>query len=228
MDRKAWCASVNGITKIGHDWATEMNWTELNWISVTFYLCSPFLYEYVSFLNTMQYLIILARAESSWFTSAEITPWPVKEVCHNLCVWNFSLGSFLNTYAPWSPSAPAWNVLPVIWPHLAWYPISLSALLGLLTFRFHSACSSNCCCLVAKSYPTLCDPISFSMVSSMWDQLIYSLYMWISHHSIWQNFVSHQMIFSVPKQNGKTQTAMLSVWDQVMDKGLNWLSKRSW
>ena len=28
MDREAWSAAVHGITKIGHDWATELNWTE--------------------------------------------------------------------------------------------------------------------------------------------------------------------------------------------------------
>ena len=25
MDREAWCAAVHGVTKIGHDWATELN-----------------------------------------------------------------------------------------------------------------------------------------------------------------------------------------------------------
>ena len=29
MDREAWRAAVYGVAKIGHDWATEMNWTEL-------------------------------------------------------------------------------------------------------------------------------------------------------------------------------------------------------
>ena len=28
MDREAWRAAVYGVAKIGHDWATEMNWTE--------------------------------------------------------------------------------------------------------------------------------------------------------------------------------------------------------
>ena len=26
MDREAWCAVVHGVTKVGHDWATELNW----------------------------------------------------------------------------------------------------------------------------------------------------------------------------------------------------------
>ena len=30
MDREAWCcATIHGVTKMGHDWATELNWTEL-------------------------------------------------------------------------------------------------------------------------------------------------------------------------------------------------------
>ena len=28
MDREAWCAAVHGLQRVGHDWATERNWTE--------------------------------------------------------------------------------------------------------------------------------------------------------------------------------------------------------
>ena len=28
MDREAWHAAVNGVKRVGHDWATELNWTE--------------------------------------------------------------------------------------------------------------------------------------------------------------------------------------------------------
>ena len=28
MDREAWCAAVNGVKRVRHDWATELNWTE--------------------------------------------------------------------------------------------------------------------------------------------------------------------------------------------------------
>ena len=28
MDREAWCATIHGVTKSGHYWVTELNWTE--------------------------------------------------------------------------------------------------------------------------------------------------------------------------------------------------------
>ena len=31
MDREAWRAAIHGVVKIGHDWATELNWTEEPW-----------------------------------------------------------------------------------------------------------------------------------------------------------------------------------------------------
>ena len=30
MDREAWRAVIHGLQRVGHDWATELNWTELN------------------------------------------------------------------------------------------------------------------------------------------------------------------------------------------------------
>ena len=27
MDREAWCAAIQGLQRVGHDWATELNWT---------------------------------------------------------------------------------------------------------------------------------------------------------------------------------------------------------
>ena len=30
MDREAWCAAIHGVAKSWHDWATELNWTELS------------------------------------------------------------------------------------------------------------------------------------------------------------------------------------------------------
>ena len=32
MDKEAWRAAIHGVAKVGHDWATELNWTELNWM----------------------------------------------------------------------------------------------------------------------------------------------------------------------------------------------------
>ena len=29
MDREAWCAAIHGSQRVGHDWVTELNWTEL-------------------------------------------------------------------------------------------------------------------------------------------------------------------------------------------------------
>ena len=29
MDREAWRAVIHGVERVGHDWATELNWTEL-------------------------------------------------------------------------------------------------------------------------------------------------------------------------------------------------------
>ena len=26
MDREAWRAAIHGVTRVGHDWATELNW----------------------------------------------------------------------------------------------------------------------------------------------------------------------------------------------------------
>ena len=46
MDREAWRASVHGVKKIGHNWATELNWTERGfksqsgkWFWYHFYPC---------------------------------------------------------------------------------------------------------------------------------------------------------------------------------------------
>ena len=36
MDREAWRAAIHGVARVGHDWATELNWTELKetWPSI--------------------------------------------------------------------------------------------------------------------------------------------------------------------------------------------------
>ena len=34
MDRETWCAVILGLQRVGHDWATELNWTEgVDWLS---------------------------------------------------------------------------------------------------------------------------------------------------------------------------------------------------
>ena len=43
MDREVWSAAVHGVQRVGHDWATEMNWTELITSKFDFYppFCLP-------------------------------------------------------------------------------------------------------------------------------------------------------------------------------------------
>ena len=33
MDREAWCAVFLGVQRVGHDWATELNWKQQNFLS---------------------------------------------------------------------------------------------------------------------------------------------------------------------------------------------------
>ena len=37
MDREAWHAAVHGVTRVGHDWVTALNWTEQESISICLY-----------------------------------------------------------------------------------------------------------------------------------------------------------------------------------------------
>ena len=39
MDREAWCAAIMELRRVGHDWATELNWTCRFFIPFLF--CSP-------------------------------------------------------------------------------------------------------------------------------------------------------------------------------------------
>ena len=32
IDREAWCSAIHGWQRVGHDWVTELNWTELKCI----------------------------------------------------------------------------------------------------------------------------------------------------------------------------------------------------
>ena len=38
MDREAWRAAVHGVAKVGHDWVTELNWTELSQNILVYYI----------------------------------------------------------------------------------------------------------------------------------------------------------------------------------------------
>ena len=44
MDREAWHAAVQGLQIVGHDWATELNWTELIHLLVVRKLCAHVIY----------------------------------------------------------------------------------------------------------------------------------------------------------------------------------------
>ena len=43
MDREAWRAAIHGVDSWGHDWATELNWTELKHLKCPFCLRFPYL-----------------------------------------------------------------------------------------------------------------------------------------------------------------------------------------
>ena len=35
MDREAWRAAVHGLQRVGHDWVTELNWTDKGFLSIS-------------------------------------------------------------------------------------------------------------------------------------------------------------------------------------------------
>ena len=37
MNREAWCAPVHGLQRVGHDWVTKLNWTELKTLELWCY-----------------------------------------------------------------------------------------------------------------------------------------------------------------------------------------------
>ena len=42
VDREAWRAVVHRVTKIGHDWMTELNWTDSRSIQYMKLLCEAY------------------------------------------------------------------------------------------------------------------------------------------------------------------------------------------
>ena len=57
MDREAWCVSVHGVAKIGHDWVTELNWTIFGYV-IHHYLC----------LNRWLSVILYVPCRTEWFS----------------------------------------------------------------------------------------------------------------------------------------------------------------
>ena len=41
MDREAWCAESMGSQRVGHDWATELNWTDSCCVKMVLYMVFP-------------------------------------------------------------------------------------------------------------------------------------------------------------------------------------------
>ena len=62
MDREAWRAAVHGLERVGHDWATKLNWTELirtfvdKVMSLLFNMLSRFV---IAFLPRSMCLLVL-------------------------------------------------------------------------------------------------------------------------------------------------------------------------
>ena len=36
MDREAWRAAIHGLQRVGHDWATELNWTDTGFAIISY------------------------------------------------------------------------------------------------------------------------------------------------------------------------------------------------
>ena len=61
MDREAWCAPVHWSQRVRHDWATELNWSELNWTSA-------YLRLLIFFQATWFHLMLHPAWHSAWCT----------------------------------------------------------------------------------------------------------------------------------------------------------------
>ena len=69
MDREAWRARFMGSQRVGHDWATELNWTELNLVSLFATEFSSSLFGFhsdtIQFLEVIYFNIFAAAAAKS-------------------------------------------------------------------------------------------------------------------------------------------------------------------
>ena len=64
MDREVWCAAIHGVARVGHDWATELNWTALR----------EFHSAYLTRLSTPE--------------TPTISVNPAYESAQSLCIWH--------------------------------------------------------------------------------------------------------------------------------------------
>ena len=82
MDREAWSAAVHGVAKVGHDWATELEWTEMK---------PKMLNEWTS---TRSWAWAHCNISANWMTYPQ-APWQfqVPQLCPTL--WPHELYKFM-------------------------------------------------------------------------------------------------------------------------------------
>ena len=79
MDREAWHAAIHGVAKIGHDWATELNWTGVfclgfilfgtlwvswTWVAISIPFREVFSYSLLMYLSWPSFCLLLGLL---WF-----------------------------------------------------------------------------------------------------------------------------------------------------------------
>jgi len=67
MDREAWRAAIHGSQRVGHDWATELNWTELWYLP-----CLNFSHVDVDYLAKQPELLVNTHLSSTYYVSNNI------------------------------------------------------------------------------------------------------------------------------------------------------------
>ena len=68
MDREAWRAAIMGLQRIGHDWATELNWTDTLYLFIHFYFFKKHLFIYIYSLPDIRYLGVSNESKTLHFT----------------------------------------------------------------------------------------------------------------------------------------------------------------
>ena len=116
--REAWHATIHGVTKVGHDWATEQQ--HGHWVSVTIQL-SPSIVPYCPLLSS---IVPLSSCLQFFPTSAFF---PVR--C--LFAWRGQ-----NIGASPSASVPSVNIQ-------SWFPLGLTGLISLLSKELSKVFSST-------------------------------------------------------------------------------------